>query len=318
VGRCPLNYAAFADQQTITDDDIQPYLDAVNPGRHIHSIGHFASEVAELLNGKDPGGDKLPWSKTHHQFRFLPGEVTLWHGINGHGKSAVTTQVAAYLGLRGKKSCLASFEMAPARTIERMFKQVAGNPNPSDSFFSQFFVKFTPRIFLYAKRGRVNRKLLIAAIRFCAAEKGISHFFVDSLMKCVDGEDDYNGQKDFVADLCDVAEETGMHIHLIHHVRKGNDETKAPSKFDAKGSGAITDQVHNVIAVWRNKAKEAAKEATTGPALVDETPDFLLICDKQRTLGWEGKWALWGDLASWHFREQSREPWMRGYELEAA
>lgn len=313
-----MNLSDLADQQMITEDDVRPYLDA-SPGQNIVSIAHYADEVASLMGGKDPGGDKLPWPKTHGNFRFLPGEVTVWHGINGHGKSAVTTQLALYLALQNRKSCLASFEMAPSRTVERMLKQAAGNSNPSDQFFADFFVTLTPRIWLYKKRGRMDRKFLIAAIRYCAAEKKTSHFFVDSLMKCVAGEDDYNGQKDFMEDLCDVADETQTHVHVIHHVRKGEDESKAPSKFGAKGSGAITDLAHNVLAVWRNKAKEAAKEnAKLGAPLEDETPDFLLICDKQRTLGWEGKWALWGDLATWHFREQSRQNWMRGYELRVA
>lgn len=309
-----MNLNDLAYQQTITADDVRPYLDS-SPGQHIVSIGNFAEEVAALIAGSDPGGDKLPWPKTHANFRFLPGEVTVWQGINGHGKSAVTTQLALYLALQNRKSCLASFEMAPARTVERMLKQAAGNAHPSETFFRDFFMMLTPRIWLYRKKGRMDRKYLIAAIRYCAVEKRTSHFFVDSLMKCVPGEDDYNAQKDFMEDLCDVADETQTHVHVIHHVRKGQDESKAPSKFDAKGSGAITDLAHNVLAVWRNKAKEAAREATTGPALDDETPDFLLICDKQRTLGWEGKWALWGDLGSWHFREQARVAWVRGYDM---
>lgn len=308
----------FARQQTIGPDDVAPYLDA-SPAQHIVSIGQVAEEVAALMRGTDPGGDRLPWPKTHSNFRFLPGEVTVWQGINGHGKSAVTTQLALYLALQNRRSCLASFEMALARTVERMLKQAAGNPHPSDTFFRDFFMMLTPRVWLYKKKGRMDRKFLIAAIRYCAAEKKTSHFFVDSLMKCVPGEDDYNAQKDFMEDLCDVADETQTHVHIIHHVRKAQDENKPPSKFDAKGSGAITDLAHNVLAVWRNKAKEAAKQsADPGPSLDEETPDFLLICDKQRTLGWEGKWALWGDVSTWHFREQSRQPWSRGYEMREA
>ena len=312
-------FQSFADAQEISPEAVKSYVEYDSFPETILSIGHFGRQVADLLAKKDPGGDRLPWPKTHSQFRFLPGEVTLWHGINGHGKSAVTTQVALWLALQGRKSCLASFEMDPARTVQRMFLQAAGNPDPSDQFFVDFFVTLTPRMWLYRKRGRMDRKYLIAAIRYCAAEKKTSHFFVDSLMKCVQGEDDYNAQKDFVEDLCDVAAQTGTHVHLVHHVRKGEDEKRAPGKFDAKGAGAITDLVHNVIGVWRNKAKEQALKSGETTADMDaETPDFLLICDKQRTIGWEGKWALWGDLSTWHFRESAQQPWARGYDMGAA
>lgn len=311
-----MNLRDLAEHQAISDAELEPYLDVISPGRNIVSIGHYAEQVAELIAGKDPGGDRLPWPKTHPNFRFLPGEITIWHGINGHGKSAVTTQCALYLALQGRKSCIASMEMAPARTIERMLKQAAGNSKPTEQFFGQFFLAFCASIWLYNKRGRVDRKFLMAAIRYCAAEKQTSHFWIDSLMKCVPGEDDYNGQKDFIEDCCDIAEETQTHVHVIHHERKTDDENKSGNKMTVKGSGSITDLAHNVIGVWRNKRKEAERENAANPAALDEeTPDFLLNCSKQRTLAWEGKIALWGDRESWHFREQSRTPWMRGYDL---
>lgn len=306
----------FAQSQSIPKAALEAYRYPGDPEASVNSIGVYADGVAGILAGKGLEGDVLPWPKTHHQFRLRPGEVTLWHGINGHGKSAVTSQVALALALQGRKSCLGSFEMTPERTSHRLLLQAAGNKNPSDAFFRDFFFTMTPRLLIYDKRGRVDPNYLFAAIRYCAIERKVSHFFVDSLMKCVQGEDDYNGQKAFIGDLCDLSAELGIHTHVIHHTRKADDEKRIPSKFDAKGSGAITDQVDNVIAVWRNKAKEKAKESgETGAALDEETPDFLLICDKNRHGGWEGKWALWGDLETWHFREHGRTQWIRGYQL---
>lgn len=307
----------FVDRNRVTDAELEPYLDVMSPGRNVSSILDYQSDVSDLLRGRKSSGDTLPWPKTHEHFRFRPGEVTLWHGINGHGKSALTTQVALWLALQGVKSCIASMEMLPARTLLRMVLQAAGNPSPSESFVGDFFVGMCRRLWIYDKRGRVDPKLLFAAIRYCSEKKGTAHFFVDSLMKCVPKEDDYGAQCDFVNALCDVAHETGNHIHLIHHVRKGGDEKNPPGKFDAKGSGGITDQVDNVLAVWRNKAKEREREECLriGTQLANETPDFLLICDKQRNGGWEGNWALWGDVKSWHFRETAAAGWVRGYKL---
>jgi hypothetical protein len=39
-------------------------------------------------------------------------------------------------------------------------------------------------------------------------------------MKCVAGEDDYNGQKTFVDELTAIARDYGMHIHLVHHIKQ--------------------------------------------------------------------------------------------------
>ena len=39
----------------------------------------------------------LPWTKTNENFEFRKGEVTLWSGQNGHGKTLMTSQVALSL-----------------------------------------------------------------------------------------------------------------------------------------------------------------------------------------------------------------------------
>lgn len=306
----------FARTNSVTDADLRDYEPPERP-HNIKSILEYDIDVLVMLRGTELQGDTLPWKKTHPNFRFRPGEVTLWHGINGHGKSAVTTQVALWLALQGVKSCLASFEMLPKVTIYRMVKQCAGNPNPTESFAQDFFFALHSHLWIYDHRGRVDPKMLFKAIQYCAEKHGTTHFFVDSLMKCCPREDDYGAQSDFVNSLCDIAHETGNHIHLIHHVRKGEDEKRPPGKFDAKGTGAITDQVDNVLGVWRNKAKERERDecARMGAALTNESPDFLLICDKQRNGSWEGNWALWGDAQTWHFREEAKTPWERGYKL---
>lgn len=301
----------------VSDAELEAYREAVNPYRHVRDIATYehAVVVATLfpkIGEKDT--HKLPWNKTHGKVGLRPGEVTLWHGINGHGKSAVTTQIALFLALAGIPVCLASFEMMPTRTIERMVKQCAGNSQPTEGFIRAFFAALKGKAWIYDKRDTVDAQRLYAVIRYCAIELGVKHFFVDSLMKCVRGEDDYNGQKDFVAELCALSHELQIHIHLIHHVRKSGDEKNVPSKFDAKGSGAITDQVDNVIAVWRNKGKEADKQM--GKDYDEDAPDFQLICDKQRNGGWEGRIGLWGDLESWHFRETREQPWQKGYSLD--
>ena len=297
----------------VSDAELDEYAEAINPLRHVIDISEVLGDVFDpRFYGihKHPG-DLLPWEKAA-RIGFRPGEVTLWVGINGHGKSAMTTQVALWWALKGKPSCIASFEMLPDRTVDRMLCQAAGGPLPAEEFAWDFFAHLKGKVLLYDRRDRVNLDALYRVIRYTATDRGVKHFWVDSLMKCVQGEDDYNGQKNLVCDLCTMARELSIHIHLVHHVRKSGDEKGIPSKFDAKGSGAITDQVDQVLTVWRNKAKEVERADGT----VDEgKPDFLLICDKNRHGSWEGKVALWGDAESWHFRGTSQQPWAKGHEI---
>lgn len=170
--------------------------------------------------------------------------------------------------------CIASFEMKPIKTLERMGRQWSGQ-NPELKGFScmseakerlldlygQFRDWTSGKLYLYDQQGTVSAKQVCAVVRFAAKEKGVTHFVVDSLMKCVAGEDDYNGQKAFVDELTAIARDYQMHIHLVHHIKKPVNEEHKPNKYDFKGSGSITDQVDNVISVWRNKPKERSRES---------------------------------------------------------
>ena len=254
----------------------------------------------------------MPWRKTHAQIQFRPGEVTVWGGANGQGKSLVTGQVALSLCGQGEKVCIASFEMKPLKTLERMGRQWSAFNMNDPAFlgderamaqvvdlYGQIRGWTDGKPWLHDQQGTVTAKQVCAVARYCAKEKGITHFFIDSLMKCVSAEDDYNAQKMFVDELTAIARDHSVHIHLIHHIKKPNDENHKPTKYDFKGTGAITDQVDNVIAVWRNKVKEKKRESN---ALVsDAEPDALLICDKQRNGEWEGQIGLWFDRNSMQY-----------------
>lgn len=252
----------------------------------------------------------LPWKKAEDAFQFRRGEVTLWVGINGHGKSLVTGQAALSLMGQGQRVCIASFEMKPRKTLERMSRQWSGqsqvrigdHPDIIESYkevIRQFSGWTDSRLWLYDQQGTVKPETIIAVTRYCAKELGIQHMFIDSLMKCVRGEDDYNGQKYLVDELCAIAKDYDMHIHLIHHIKKLQNEGQTPGKFDAKGSGAITDQVDNMLIHWRNKPKEGAIKRGEPYDLTE--PDALLICAKQRNGEDEPLIHLWLDKDTHQF-----------------
>ena len=258
----------------------------------------------------------LPWGKTHQLIQFRPGEVTVWGGANGAGKSLITGMVALSLMAQDQRVCIASFEMKPSKTIERMARQWSGR-NPHDPAFAgslearkslidvyEQFRDWSSTLWLYDQQGTVTAKKVAAVARYCAVEKGVRHFFIDSLMKCVAGEDDFNAQKAFVDELTAIARDHEMHIHLVHHVRKPSDESRKPCKFDLRGSSAITDQTDNVLIFWRNWPKEKKREDNKLTKEDDaKEPDALLICCKQRNGEWEGSIGLWYDRNSQQYVE---------------
>jgi twinkle protein len=151
----------------------------------------------------------------------------------------------------------------------------------------------------------VNGDRVLSVCRYAAKVLKVKHIVIDSLMKCGFNEDDYNGQKGFVDQLCAIAKDFAVHIHLVHHSRKREDESKPPGKMDAKGTGAIIDQVDNCITVFRNKRKEVQMSMGQGDK---DAYDALMIVDKQRHGEWEGNLALWYDVESQQYLPAYQHP----------
>ena len=294
------------------DIDFEQYLKERDSNEKVLSAATYSRQVYDRLYGNhNVDAPHMPWDKTRDLFQMRPCEVTLWAGVNGHGKSLVTSQIALGLLQQGHKVCIASFEMTPDSTLARMVKQAAGSATPSEKNINEFLDWTEGKLWIYDQLGTVDPDRLRAVIRHCYEKHGIEHFFIDSLMKVVKGDDDYNGQKNFVDEVTALARETQMHIHLVAHVRKGQTEYDVPDKFSVKGSSSVTDQVDNVWIVFRNKKKEdQMRNVMNSPEKMEELrgiPDSLLICAKQRHGNWEGKVGLWIHPDSMAYVERPKE-----------
>ena len=279
---------------TFNETDFERYMLEAEPVAKVLPANAWQTEINHILqNGSKLTGAKLPWSKTHYDIRFRPSEVTLWQGINGHGKSQILGMACLWFIKQGEGVCIASFEMKPELTYLRMLRQAATTDRPSVQFSDKLLEWSDDKFYIYDHLGAVQPERIYAAIKYAAIELKLKHFVIDNLMKCIKGEDDYSGQKAFVDRICALARELNIHVHLVHHVRKGQSENEIPSKFDSRGSGTITDQVDQILTVWRNKKKhEKLRINAADPEWVD-SPDALLVCDKNRHGQWEGKVALW-------------------------
>lgn len=297
------------------DFDFRAYMAETDPKAKVLAAEAWGDDLKRSIEHGDVfTGATLPWAKTHDLLRFRPGEVTVWQGIGGHGKSELLGMACIGFANQGERVCIASFEMKPQATLKRMLRQTAMNGRPSAQAVDRLVEWSRDKLWLYDQQGTISPPMLYAVIRYCADRLKVRHMVIDSLMKCVRGEDDYNGQKDFVDMLGVLAKDHGMHIHLVHHVRKIENEHKVPGKLDSKGSGSIADQVDQFLTVWRNKRKEAVAEKELremGELSADtmDTPDTLLICEKNRHGNWEGRIQLWHHADSLQYvGDKTRRP----------
>ena len=99
------------DVLTPDDIDFQRYLAETEPQERVRPATEYVDEVMHALAPAydTPAYPKLPFADAW--MYFAPGEVTLWAGFNGSGKSMIQGQVLTEFALQGQKICIASFEM---------------------------------------------------------------------------------------------------------------------------------------------------------------------------------------------------------------
>ena len=88
-------------------------------------------------------------------------------------------------------------------------------------------------------------------------------------------------------------------------IRKSEDETEIPNKMDIRGVGSITDLADTVIALWRNKRREADLQKNPQDEEAQSRAGALIECQKQRNGEWEGKASVWFEPESKQFLESA-------------
>lgn len=249
-------------------------------------------------------------TKLRNAIEFREGEVTIWAGYNGHRKSTFTGQVALDLCEQDERTLVVSLEMPPRKTLARMAKQACATDAPNAERRREFMAWTDNRLWLFDHVGRLTPRKCLAVCRYFSDQLQGRHVFVDSFMKVCESEESMDEQKQLIGDLCNLAKETGLHLHLVAHCRKpnGGAEDKPPTKYDIKGSGAVSDQAHNVILVYEDKLKRAEADKKEPRPEIMARPDSIIVIDKQRNGAVEGKFGMWIDYRSLRFCDHENAP----------
>lgn len=239
-----------------------------------------------------------PWQHTHEKFKFAMSELSVFNGINGHGKSQVVGHLCCEAIREGEKVCIASMELKPRKLLKRLTSQVAGliDGRPSEDYINAIMEWYQDRLFIFDVIGQTKQNKIFEVFEYAHRRHGVRVFVIDSLLMCGIDEDDNNGQKAFVQRCCDFKNQFDCHLMLVTHSRKLEHENKMIGKFDVRGSGAITDLADLVFMVWRNKQKEIGIAEETDDELLEKLksmPDAILMLCKNRNGDWEGKVNCW-------------------------
>ena len=296
----------------------------------------FVDAVVQLFHPTEGThvGYETPYRlKIGGKLRFRPGEVTLWSGASGAGKSQMLSDCTVDWIGQGSRVCLSSLEMRAPTTLKRMVKQVVGVETPSRAAISASLSWMADGarggLLLYDVIGKASVETLIEVFDYARAKYGCDQFIIDSLMRLGIAGDDYTGQEKAVFRLVDWTIASNIHLHVVAHARKGGGANGgAPETEDIKGAMEIGANAFNILTVWRNRdladdiealERKQAQEVERSKlekikAELDGlrgSPPVVLNVAKQRNGDFEGKVGLWFDQQTYRYYDGSNKSFWR-------
>ena len=204
---------------------------------------------------------------------FQMGQLTIWTGKSGHGKSTFISQMLVEAIEQGYKVCSYSGELKLETFKNWIDLQIAGDENIDlieDREYGRYKKIIKPevlskienwyngKIYCYDNRQiqeNIENDFVIHVIEEAIRNYGCKVFLIDNLMTCsFDNskiQDFYKAQSDFVGKLSYSTKAYDIHIHLVAHPRKttGN----AITQDDISGTSDTFKRADNVFCIERKE-----------------------------------------------------------------
>jgi len=287
-------------------------------GRVWLSGGDFAEIVGRIESrGPDVYGTRTGWKGVDELLGGVrPGEVTVVTAETGSGKSMFSSEWALRMAAAGVPAALASFELGSEAVVSRVLSQVGKR-----SFYSMLSDRLTlqatieqaaarPFYFLDL-RGSVEMEDLRSILQWGVVRYGVRFVVLDHLhyfMSLRDPRFERQEIDKWLRTLCEWAEEWSTHIVLVVHPAKRGGDFRQPGRIelgDLKGSSGIVQEAHNVLALYRARGYERAKEAAGAP--VAEGATELAVLKVRSQVGREGVAWFWFSRESLTYRDQQAQ-----------
>lgn len=204
---------------------------------------------------------------------FQMGQLSIWTGKSGHGKSTFISQMLVEAIEQGYKVCSYSGELKLETFKNWIDLQIAGDENIDlieDREYGRFKKIIKPeilskienwydgKIYCYDNRQiqeNIENDFVIHVIEEAIRNFNCKVFLIDNLMTCsFDNskiQDFYKAQSDFVGKLSYLTKAYDIHIHLVAHPRKTT--SNVITQDDISGTSDTFKRADNVFCVERKE-----------------------------------------------------------------
>ncbi|MCI8620602.1 MAG: AAA family ATPase [Clostridia bacterium] len=234
---------------------------------------------------------------------FIIGQISVWSGLNGSGKSNILLQEMLNAITQGYKVMLFSGEMQDYSINNILLRMVAGSKCLQSSIDgTYYYVKnietkqkieewLEGKFYLYKNTCSMKAQDIIEAIKYIV-QNGIRLVILDNLMtlnlRDYD-KDKYEAQSIFVKELANLSKKLNIHIFVVMHPRKSMGFLR---KEDISGTADLTNAVDNVFIVhrnnidFRNRSKDVIDQKINNPnerTGVYQYDNVLEVCKNRHT-----------------------------------
>lgn len=212
---------------------------------------------------------------------FFAGELSVWTGKRGIGKSTILSQLLLSAIDQGHKVCAYSGELDKAQFREWAYLQAAGPDNigyRDDPLTGKRLPTVNPQVdklisewlherfwlFDLERNTRHDPEAILSQFAYAKMRYNADVFLVDNIMAVdfngVRENDFYREQSKFTQALASFAKRQHVHVHLVVHPRKSSSGAAGKTTADdVHGSGDITNRADNVFFLTSHTVGEDRK-----------------------------------------------------------
>ena len=271
----------------------------------VKSIVEYTSRITNYVDkyGNQTGFDKL--DEVLGGWRY--GELTVWSGANGSGKTNILLQLMKIQAKQGIPVLIGSFEMRPEEYFRWLVQMHLGK-NYKKEDVKSVLNEYAYTMYYIDKLGSIRANDIIEIIKYAVEKYGVKFIVIDSLMRIVfKTQDKYQEERDFCVALSTLAKDYELSIHLVAHPRKTESDSDEPEKVDIAGSADITNNADNVIVVYRVLKIDGQNESKNNKSKkknkVNIECDAMLTIRKNRVKGTYGRVYLLFDTETKTYSE---------------
>ncbi|KYQ94381.1 T7-like mitochondrial DNA helicase [Tieghemostelium lacteum] len=234
--------------QTIPHDQICGFSD-------VKSIIH-----AELKDPMSVVGKQSQWFPTFNRLLkgHRKGELTVFSGSTGVGKTSVLTQLSLDFCKQGVRTLWGSFELSVPRLAKKMMTQFANkNLEKNIQEFPEIANEFN-NLPVYFLRffGSTHVDKVLDAMEYAVYVQDVEHIILDNLQFMLSGQakgvEKFDTMDESIEKLRKFATQKNVHITVVIHPRKQETESTL-SINDIFGTAKATQEADNVIIFQRTK-----------------------------------------------------------------